>query len=160
MKLITKVSIVVLAFLGLGFVAKSSIDHLKAAADAYLFGYPLVIMEETRLASEKTNGTNLLGHSREFPDGDFRLVVRPNFDTLYTTAWIDLKDGPQVVTMPDTGDRYYVLPFLDAWTNVFARAGTSTTGNGKQEVVLVGPDYAGQLPEGLTKVLKSPTDMV
>ena len=160
MKLITKVSIVVLAFLGLGIVAKSSFDHLKAAAGAYLFGYPLVIMEETRVASEKTNETNLLGHSREFPDGDFRLVVRPNFDTLYTTAWIDLKDGPQVVTMPDTGDRYYVLPFLDAWTNVFARAGTSTTGNGKQEVVLVGPDYAGQLPEGLTKVIKSPTDMV
>ncbi len=160
MKVITKVSVVVVVIIGLGLVVKSAVDDLKAAADAYLYGYPLVIMEETRKASENTIEMNVLGHNHEFPDGDFRFVVRPNFDTLYTSASMDLKDGPQVVSMPDTGDRYYVLPFMDAWTNVFARTGTSTTGNGEQEVALVGPDYTGELPEGLTTVIESPTNMV
>ncbi len=160
MKAKTKVLIVVVVIIGLGLIAKSAVDDLKAAADAYLYGYPLVIMEETRKAGESIGGANVLGHNREFPDGDFRFVVRPNFDTLYTSAAIDLKDGPQVVSMPDTGDRYYVLPFMDAWTNVFASTGTSTTGNGRQEVVLTGPDYTGELPEDLTTVVESPTNMV
>lgn len=159
----TKTTVLIVAVavvLGLGLIGKSAVDDLRAASDAYLYGYPLVIMEETREASESLLGANVLGHNREFPHGDFRLVVRPNFDTLYTSAWIDLEDGPQVLSMPDTGDRYYVLPFMDAWTNVFSRAGTSTTGNGKQEIALVGPDYDGELPDGLTSVIESPTNMI
>jgi len=117
-------------------------------------------MEETRRASAKTGENNVLRHVRQFPDADFRLVVRPNFDTLYSSAWINLADGPLVISMPDTGDRYYVLPFMDAWSNVFARTGTSTSGNSEQEVALVGPDYVGELPVGLTRIIESPTNMV
>lgn len=160
MKKVSKVSLGVIALFGLGIVAKSTIVDFNAATSAYLYGYPLVIMEETRKASEKNNTRNVLRHSREFPGADFRLVVRPNQDTLYSPSWIDLKDSPQVISMPDTGNRYYVLPFMDAWTNVFARTGTSTTGNGKKEIALVGPDFKGELPMGLTEVIKSPTNMV
>jgi len=159
-KKVSKVSLGVVALFGLGITVKSAVVDFKAAASAYLYGYPLVIMEETRKASEKNHAANVLLHSREFPGADFRLVVRPNQDTLYTPSWIDLKDSPQVISMPDTGDRYYVLPFMDAWTNVFARSGTSTTGNGRKEIALVGPDYDGELPKGLTEVITSPTNMV
>jgi hypothetical protein len=155
-----KVTIAMVIIIMIGFVGKSAIDDLRVAADAYIYGYPLLIMEETRRASERSGKDNVLRHMRQFPEADFRLVVRPNFDTLYSSAWINLADGPAIISMPDTGDRYYVLPFMDAWTNVFARTGTSTTGNSEQEVALVGPDYVGELPVGLTRIIRSPTNMV
>jgi len=159
-KKVSKVSLGVMSVFGLALVAKSALVDFKATAAAYLYGYPLVIMEETRKASEKNHAPNVLLHSQTFPGADFRLVVRPNQDTLYSPSWFDLKESPLVISMPDTGDRYYVLPFMDAWTNVFARSGTSTTGNGKKEIALVGPDYDGELPSGLTEIIRSPTNMV
>ena len=65
-------------------------------------------------------------------------MVRPNNDTLYSTAWIDLSAEPLVLTVPDTEGRYYVMPFMDAWTNVFAMVGKRTTGTGPGDYLLVG----------------------
>jgi len=141
-------------------IAKMAISELKLAASAYLYGYPLVIMEETRKGLLINGGINQLRHTQDFPDSDFRIVVRPNVDTLYSSAWFDLSQGPLVVSMPATGDRYYVLPFMDAWTNVFERRGTSTTGNAAQEIAVVGPDFNGELPSGIDSVVRAPTNMV
>ena len=76
---------------------------------------------------------------RTFPPADFR-VVRPNFDTLYATDWLDLTNGPVLLHAPDTDDRYYMLPMLDMWTDVFATVGKRTTGTDEQDYVIVGPD--------------------
>ena len=98
--------------------------RIKGLAQAYLFGYPLVIMDVTRANAALTLGPpNQLQRVRRFPDADFREVVRPNVDTLYTTAFITL-DQPRVFEMAANDIRYEVMPFMNAWTDVFASPGT------------------------------------
>jgi hypothetical protein len=99
--------------------------------DAYVYFYPLISMDITRKQStniepgkEFAKGPmNTFVNVPAFPPADLKVVVRVNFDTLYSVAWIDLTKEPQVVSAPDTGGRYYLLPMLDMWTDVFASPG-------------------------------------
>ena len=135
-------------------------DKITLGAEAYLYGYPLVMMETTRVQSAKYIGPeNQLRMVRQFPNAQFKDVVRPNVDTLYTTAFISMKEGPWVFEMPANDKRYELMPFMDAWTNVFASPGTRTSGNQGATYLLAGPEWDGQVPKGMT-LLKSPTDMV
>jgi len=95
----------------------------------YIYGYPLVLMDATRAAS--TAPANRFMHASEFPDDTFTDVVSPNVDTLYSAAWLDLNAEPIILAVPEMGRRYYTMPLLDAWTNVFAAPGTRTTGGSK-----------------------------
>jgi hypothetical protein len=69
-------------------------------------------------------------NAREYPSPAFKDVTAPNADTLYSSAWLDLSQGPWILQLPDEHGRYYLMPMLDAWTNVFADPGTRTTGTG------------------------------
>ncbi|MEV0063537.1 DUF1254 domain-containing protein [Nocardia sp. NPDC050718] len=141
-----------------------SSDLQTLSYEAYVYLYSLVTMDVTR--QQQTNAPadstpgfgppNRFHHMRSFPDVDFRAVVRPNFDTLYSSAWLDLTRGPVRVHVPDSGDRFYMLPILDAWTDVFANPGKRTTGTAEQDFVVVGPGYGGELPAGVP-VIHSPT---
>ena len=147
--------------LGTLFVIK---DKIMLGAEAYLYGYPLVIMDITRTQSAIDIGPeNELRRVRKFPDANFKDVVRPNVDTLYTTAFISMKKGPWVFEMPAQSERYELMPFMDAWTNVFASPGTrtrqGTQKNNASVYLLVGPHWQGQVPAHMT-LLRSPTDMV
>ena len=143
-------------------------DDLRTLSyEAALYFYPLVTMDITRLQSINTpagtkagfGGPNEFHHLRTFPTADFRAVVRPNFDTLYSQAWLDLTAGPVVLHAPDTDDRYYMLPMLDMWSDVFANPGKRTTGTNAVDFVVTGPGYVGELPEGLP-VIAAPTPYV
>ncbi len=148
---------------GIATVAFYSLTYIKKTADAYLFAYPLALMEATRSSmmdtETQTSQENHLVHMRELPDHNFRAVVRPNNDTLYSITWFDLSPEPQIIDTPDMGDNYYVLPFMDAWTNVFSTVGTRTSGNQSQTFALVGPDWKEELPSQLQRI-DSPTNMV
>lgn len=152
-----KIGIVVLAIVLVGagafFYTKAGIER---GVRAYLYAYPMVMMAATR---EATVGTNYdaINHSRTFPDHTFRRVVRPNVDTLYSTVWFDLTDEPTVLELPDSNGRYYLMPIHDAWTNVTTSIGSRTTGNGTQKYLVVGPDWSGDVPDGLTRI-QSPTN--
>jgi hypothetical protein len=140
------------------------VERARIAEEAYLFGFPIVLMETTRrLTTNVAAGVrpgygpmNWFTHMRAFPPGDFREVVRPNYDTLYSLLWFDLRGGPLVVSVPDVGDRYYMLPLLDMWTEVFAVVGSRTTGTGSGHYALVGPGWSGRLPDGVVRI-ESPT---
>lgn len=137
-----------------------------AAGQSYVYGYPLVLMDVTREAmleaqnrgEHDKEAVNRFIHVRSLPDADFKAVVRPNLDTLYSNAWLDLTEGPLVMEVPDMGDRYYLLQVMDAWTNVIAAPGTRTTGSEAARFLITGPDQAGEVPAGMT-VINSPTNM-
>jgi hypothetical protein len=135
-------------------------EHIVLGAEGFMFGYPLVIMELTRAGSEASVGPpNHLKRVRAFPDAGFKEVVRPNVDTLYTSAFIDMAQGPFVFEMPAQSQRYELMPFMDGWTNVFAAPGTRTLGDQGGRFLLAGPGWAGTVPEGLS-LLRAPTRMV
>jgi len=142
-------------------------DTQTIARDAYVFGYPLVLMDLSKQVmthgksgeSDWKAPLNQFAHARSFPDDTFTDVVTPNVDTLYSSAWLDLSQGPVVLSVPDTGGRYYLLEMMDAWTNVFASPGKRTTGTGGGEFAIVGPKWNGELPAGMKKI-QAPTDMV
>jgi hypothetical protein len=134
------------------------------ARDAYIYAYPLVISYITNRVGtnvKEPRGTfapvNQLTHMRDVPDENWTIVVRPNADTLYSPLAFDVSEEPLIVSVPDAGDRYYLLPWLDKWTDVFAAPGTRTTGNAAQTFAVVGPDWHGQLPDGV-RVYRSPTN--
>jgi hypothetical protein len=146
--------------------AAKEAEAFALAAEAYVYGYPLVTMEMTRRVMtnvDKPEGTRApMGQFvrlREYPTAQYRDVTAPNADTLYTTAWFDVSKEPWIVSVPDMKGRYFLLPMLDAWTNVFQMPGKRTTGTGAQTFAITGPGWSGELPKGVTEY-KSPTGLV
>src|SRR5258708_20586959 len=99
---------------------------------------------------------NMFGSLPECPSANFKGVVRPNFDTLYSIAWLDLTTEPLIVSAPDTGGRFYLLPMLDMWTDVFASPGWRTTGTQAASFLVTPPGWTGAVPDGLIP-LPAPT---
>jgi len=149
-------------------VAAISEDEAHAiGVEAYLYFYPLVTMEITRqqLTNQEPGPASLGGPMNHFanipafPTADMRAVVRPNFDTLYSSGWLDLTKEPVVVSVPDTGGRYYLLPMLDMWTDVFASPGWRTTGTAAANFLVTPPAWTGAVPPDITRIA-APTPYV
>ena len=90
---------------------------------------------------------NMFNNVPTYPPGDDKGVVRYNFDTLYSSAFLDLSKEPMVVSVPDTGGRYYLLPMLDMWTDVFASPGWRTTGTQAGEYLIAPATWRPDLRE-------------
>ncbi|HEY2620722.1 MAG TPA: DUF1254 domain-containing protein [Acetobacteraceae bacterium] len=101
---------------------------------------------------------NQFAHARTYPGVDQKDVVRFNFDTLYSLAWIDISHEPIVLSVPDTAGRYYLLEMLDMWSDVFSVVGARTTGTNAGSFALVAPGWTGPLPQGLQKIV-APTSV-
>jgi hypothetical protein len=130
------------------------------ALDAYIYGYPIVLMAATQknmLADGLLPNQFLTENS--FPGPKATIVVRPNVDTLYVTAWLDLSKEPVVIHAPDTNGKYDVMALLDDWTNVFAAIGSRTTGTMGCDFVIAGPGWKGMIPQNLSRI-DAPTNTV
>lgn len=114
-------------------------------------------------ANPEATGTyrwlNTFAHSRHLLKAGESRVVTPNYDTLYSNLWLDLTAGPRILNVPDTADRYYVLGFLDAYTNPFRHIGRRTTGTAQGSFLVAGPDWQGPTPAGMQRI-DCPTNMV
>jgi len=174
-------------FLSIASMAIPATPEAKAASlteeearqigiEAYVYFYPLISMDITRKQltnMEPKEGAiggpaNQFANIRAFPAADMKAVVRPNFDTLYSSGWLDLTKEPVVVTAPDTGGRYYLLPMLDMWTDVFAAPGWRTTGTSAGNFLIAPSGWRPELrdrfdefklPEG-TERIDAPTPYV
>ncbi len=139
--------------------AMASNGTREIGIQAYIYAYPMVMMEITRRVStnvEAAKGVyapmNQFAHLRAFPDHTFREVVRPNADTLYSILWFDVSKEPLVLSVADTRGRYYMLPMLDMWTDIIATPGSRTTGTGAANYAIVGPNWDGVLPDGVEPI--------
>ena len=150
--------------------AQSAVTEQEAqsiAVDAYIYFYPLILMDITRKQSTNIEPgkefgkgpMNMFVNVPQYPPPDFKGVVRSNFDTLYSIAWLDLTKEPQVVSAPDTNGRYYLLPMLDMWTDVFASPGWRTTGTQPGNFLVTPRGWSGTVPAGFTQI-EAPTAYV
>lgn len=150
--------------------AAEPVDEQEAyeiGKEAYVYFYPLVMMDVTRkvmtnIEADKKPGAgpvNQFAHVRTYPPADFHDVVRPNFDTLYSIAWLDLTKEPLILSVPDTKGRYYLLPLLDMWTDVFAVPGKRTSGTAAGHFAIAPANWKGRLPKGV-ETIEAPTPYV
>ena len=164
----TYLSLIIAGFsilqLGVGRVYAEDRTH-EIGVQAYVYAYPMIMMEVTRRVSTNVEAAvgvkapmNQFVHLRAFPDHNFKEVVRPNADTLYSILWFDVSKEPQILSTAGTGGRYYQLPLLDMWTDVIAAPGSRTTGTGAANYAIVGPNWKGTLPQGV-EAIRSPTSI-
>ncbi|GJE45884.1 DUF1254 domain-containing protein [Methylobacterium soli] len=142
-------------------------DPLELAVEAYIYGYPLVTMEMTRrvltnvASPDGAKGAPMgqIGNARAYPDAKFRAVTAPNADTLYSFAFVDVGREPYLFSIPEEDGRYYLMPMLSAWTNIFAVPGKRTTGTGPQTYFIAGPGWSGSVPSG-ARLIQAPTSLI
>jgi hypothetical protein len=139
----------------------------EIAIEAYVYLYPLVLMERTRAQMTNVEApgevlgrgpVDTFAHFREYPPASFKDVVKPNFDTLYSPAWMDLREEPRIISVPAT-DLYYLMPIYDMWSDIFACPGTRTNDAVAGDFAICGPGWEGELPAGVAR-LDSPTPWV
>jgi hypothetical protein len=143
-----------------------AVEAIRIATETYVYGYPLVTFDmarrqQTNVAAPDAEHAPMgqMIRMRTYPAVDNHCCAAPNADTLYTEVWLDVWKEPWVLRVPDMGNRYYIVPMLDGWSEVIKVAGTYTTGGKAQTYVITGPGWKGTLPKSVTEV-KSPTGIV
>ncbi len=132
-------------------------EELRAVArDFYIYAISLLEVTRTRDTRLRSSAPNAFEHTRQLSDHTSRIVTTPNDDTLYSHAFIDLRQGPVTISVPKTGERYFSLALMDMYSNNFAYAGTRVTGGEAVELTLVGPDA----PADGEGVVRAPTPWV
>ena len=136
---------------------------------AYIWGYPMVVMQKSRDAMTKGGDmpvtpevfnksgklfapVNQVANAWGMLGPKFSAVQSGNSDTQYSVTWFDSSKEPYVLHLPNANERYYTFQFIDAYTNNFHYASTRTMGSQEQTYALVAPGWKGKLPKGVIRV--------
>jgi hypothetical protein len=138
------------------------------ARDAFVYSYAMMESYQTwrtqavdKTANGYVGGFNVFRHYSEPFTPDNKDIVTPNNDTPYSWAWLDLRAEPMVVSVPAVPkDRYYVMQFIDLFTQNFAYIGVRSTGFGAGSYLIAGPKWKGATPKGIKEVFKAETEIV
>jgi len=134
----------------------------QLAREAFTFAYPLV--EQYRMLVALTHPQspafsadfNQFAAGRALQGPEDTLVIRPNADTLYAGVILDVRTEPMVIGVPEMEkSRYYSVQLIDSHTHNFGYIGTRTTGNGAGQFMVAGPNWRGETPEGITRLIRT-----
>lgn len=136
--------------------------------DAYFWAWPLVNMAARRasyakvpemmyLGAAPTAPLNRLAMLTDYFPPEVRLVASPNQDVVYGGGLVALDQSPVVIQVPDFGDRFWVYQAVDSRTDGFAQLG-KMYGTQPGFYLLVGPNWSGEIPKGITRVFRSTTN--
>ena len=139
----------------------------QIAKEAYVYGFPMVVNYKTMYmyavnekSPEYKGPFNKLGCDARLFTPEDKAVVTPNSDTPYCMFWVDLRQEPVVISVPEMEpERFYHFQLIDLYTHNFAYIGTLTTGNGAGKYLIAGPGWKGQKPEGINEVINCETDI-
>ncbi|MCF5545817.1 DUF1254 domain-containing protein [Pseudomonas salomonii] len=137
------------------------------AKEAYLYGYPVVEMYKTLYTQAVDKGGanfkapfNHIGNTAQVFTPRDTAFVTPNADTPYSFVWMDLRKEPLVLTLPKIDDnRYYSVQLIDLYTQNIAYLGTRSTGNNGGHYMIAGPDWKGQQPVDVDRVIYSESNI-
>jgi hypothetical protein len=157
-------------FASLGASAENVVSDKEAQAiakDAYVYSYAMMESYQTwraqavdKTANGYVGGFNVFRHYSEPFTPDNKDIVTPNNDTPYSWAWLDLRAEPMVVSVPAVPrDRYYVMQWIDLFTQNFAYIGVRSTGFGAGSYMIAGPKWNGKKPAGIKEVFKAETEI-
>ena len=148
-------------------LAEMSIDSIRAIAkEAYIYGFPMVdhyriqydYFQDSTNAEFKAHWNHIANIARVYTAADVA-VQTPNSDTPYSFVGFDLRAEPIVLTVPKIeANRYFMIQFIDSYTFNFDYVGTRTTGNGAGKYMVAGPNWKGETPAGISKVIKCDTE--
>lgn len=137
------------------------------AKEAYLYGFPVVEMYKTLYTQAvDTTGENFkapfnkIGNTAKAFTAKDTAFVTPNADTPYSFIWMDLRAEPLVLTLPPIEEhRYYSVQLIDAYTQNFAYLGTRSTGNNGGHFMIAGPNWQGQQPVEMDRLVRSESNI-
>ena len=146
-------------------------EAARLGVEAYVYGYPLVTMESTRrvmtnvATREAIRGPmGSFTSARTYPTAAFRDVTAPNADTLYSVAWLDLAREPYILSLPEEDGRYYLMPILSGWTDVFevpeGKPPDGGPGQGSMRLFTGPGSGRASSPEGVAEDTNPPTSLV
>ncbi|MBU4318109.1 MAG: DUF1254 domain-containing protein [Proteobacteria bacterium] len=143
-------------------------ETTSLAEEAYIYAFPMLENLKTmdRIAGPKAPSKtqrrfNTLLSNTKLLGPEFKKIVAPNNDTIYSSSWLDLSHEPLVLTVPDIPDqRYYVFQLVNLYNHNFGYAGSRTTGTSKGTFLIAGYDWSGSIPDSIKKVFRSETRFV
>ena len=136
--------------------------------EAYIYTYPMMehykmiyVLKVWKDSPTYEAPFNELTHNAVLLGPEYTTMVRPNNDTFYSNVMFELRAEPMVLSVPAISDnRYYSWQLIDLFTHNIGYIGTRATGFKAGKYLIAGPNWSGEKPKGITKVIRSDSNIL